>query len=30
MENFKINKGSTLDITQRLSPTPHVQQLTVW
>ena len=22
MENFKINKGSTLYITQRLSPTP--------
>ena len=29
MENFKINKAATPYITQRLSPTPHLQQLTV-
>ena len=27
MENFKINKGSTLYITQRLSPTPATHSM---
>ena len=29
MDKLKMKKGATLDITQRLSPTPHEQPLTL-